>query len=168
MSAQPIPMRVVNGHLVSLGRAANLVAAGYEEGVTYDMAPVEPRSRRSHDHEFAALHEGWLNLPPHLAVQFPTEEHLRKRLLIECGFADVQDVVCATRAEAVRWAAITQAREAYSVATVEGSVLRIFTARSQSRKAMPGREFQASKTAILDKLAEWLGVDAGSLTRAAA
>lgn len=62
--------------------------ATFTIGARYVLAPREERSSASHRHEFAWLREAWMNLPEHLAEQFPTETHLRKRALIEAGYYD--------------------------------------------------------------------------------
>lgn len=135
-------------------------------GEVYDLEPVEQRSDKTHSHEFAWLRTAWRTLPDHLAVQYPTEKHLRKRALIATNFCDTVDTVCTTRAEAERWAAsLPRLLDTYAVVELRDRVVRVHTAKSQSRAAMDKTEFQASKTAILDWVSDLLGTTPEVLQR---
>ena len=61
-------------------------------GENYRLAIHEDRSTASHNHEFAFVAEAWAQLPEHLAEQFRTPEHLRKRALISAGYFNQQEV----------------------------------------------------------------------------
>lgn len=140
----------------------------YVVGERYMLAPYEQRSTASHNHEFAWLHEAWLNLPERYAERFPTAEHLRKYALIQAGYSDSQSHVCNSKAEALRLQAFLQPIDAFSIVTVNGTVVNRFTARSQSRRAMGAREFQESKTKIMDVIAQMIGVEPEQLGKARA
>jgi hypothetical protein len=51
----------------------------------------------------------------------------------------------------------------YALVSVEGSVVNVFSAQSQSQRAMGKQRFQASKEAVLDVLASMVGVKAEQL-----
>jgi hypothetical protein len=140
----------------------------YVVGETYSLAPFEQRSQVSHNHEFAWLHEAWQNLPERYAEQFPTAEHLRKYALIRAGYSDSQSHVCNSKAEALRLQAFLQPIDAFSIVTVNGTVVNRFVAKSQSRRAMGGKEFQESKTKIMDVIAQMIGVEPEQLAKARA
>lgn len=140
----------------------------YVVGERYTLAPYEQRSTASHNHEFAWLHEAWLNLPEYLAERFATSEHLRKFALIKAGYCDSQSHACSSKAEALRLAAFLGPIDAFSIVTVDGPVVNRFTAKSQSRRAMGAKTFQESKTAIMDVIADMIGVDADQLGKARA
>lgn len=150
-----------------LHRFHNAANAEFVIGETYDLEVIEPQSARSRNHQFAWLREAWLNLPETLADQYPTVDHLRKRALIAAGFYDEQIIDAGTRAAALRVAAGVRARpgEAFSVVFVRDVFVIIRTAKSQSQRAMKTAEFQASKTAILETVAEMIGVSPDQLSR---
>jgi len=140
-------------------------------GESYRLAPIEDRSDISHNHEFAWLREAWASLPEALSDQFPSPAVLRKWALIRAGYCDVTDHVCQFKTEAARTAVLLSAQtDDYAIIAVEDKTVRVFKARSQSRKAMDKAEFQASKTAIMDVIAGLLDVEPEALAdlRAAA
>lgn len=133
-------------------------------GERYRLAPVEDRSDISHNHEFAWLREAWASLPEALSDRFPSPAVLRKWALIQAGFCTVTDHVCQFKTEARRTAEILRAQtDDYAVVLIEGTVVRVLKAKSQSRKAMDKAEFQASKTAIMEIVGGLIGVDADTL-----
>lgn len=136
-------------------------------GQRYTLTEFHQRSAASHNHYFAAVHDGWQNLPEHMADQFPTPEHLRKFALIKAGYADSQSVVCASRAEALRVAAFVRGADEFSVVTVSESTVTRWTAKSQSMRAMGKKVFQESKTAVLDVIAAMISVAPRQLAREA-
>lgn len=140
-------------------------------GESYRLAPVEDRSDVSHNHEFAWLRDAWASLPEALSDRFPSPAVLRKWALIQAGFCTVTDHVCQFKTEARRTAEILRAQtDDYAVVLIEGTVVRVLKAKSQSRKAMDKAEFQASKTAIMEIVAGLLDVPVETLAdlRAAA
>ena len=74
----------------------------YVVGEVYRMVEHHDRSGESHRHYFATLANGWANLPDDKLDEYPTPEHLRKKLLVWCGYADERSIVCASKAEAQR------------------------------------------------------------------
>lgn len=158
MSAAPLTF-VWDGDVMmpvaSCRRAAN---ERYVVGQRYRMEDVEERSQRSHNHYFAAIHEVWSSLPDEQAIRFPSAEHLRKFALIRCGYSNQSQIVCASKAEAGRLAAFIRPMDEYAIVTAIEAVVTVFTAKSQSRKAMGNADFQDSKTRVLDYLAGMIGV----------
>jgi hypothetical protein len=136
-------------------------------GETYPMAPVEVRSGASHNHYFAAVNEAWSNLPESLSGQYPTAEHLRKAALIRAGYRDERSIVCNSRAEALRVAAFIKPMDEYALVAVSEAVVRVYTAKSQSLRAMGREAFQQSKTDVLEVLADMIGVAPAELEQAA-
>ena len=148
-----------------LGRFARLAADAFTEGEQYRMEAIEARSWATHAHQFAWLHDAWLNLPEQYAIEpwAQTSEHLRKYALIRTGFCNTQTWVCSTKAEAVRWAANMRPEDEFSIVIAKGGEVVRYTAMSQSARAMGAKDFQASKTAILDYIAGLLGVGPAEL-----
>lgn len=147
------------------GRRADL---SYVVGEVYRLVTFEERSQASHNHYFASLQNGFDNLPDTMRDQFPTAEHLRKKLLIRAGYADERSIVCASKAEAHRMAAFIRPIDEYAIVSVREAVVRVFTAQSQNMRAMGAKAFQESKQAVLDQLDDLLGVDRGATSRSAA
>lgn len=139
--------------------------AFYTVGERYIMAPVSQRSDATHKHEFAWLREAWMSLPDDLAERFPTAEHLRKWALIRAGYSDSHTITCASKAEAIRVAAFIRPIDEFAVVTTNGATVTRFTAKSQSRRAMGAKEFQDSKTKILEVVARMLGVEPSELPK---
>lgn len=148
-----------------IARHRRLASQQYILGQRYIMTAIERRSWASHNHYFAALHDAWLNLPEDQAERFPTPEHLRKYALIKCGYADERSIVCSSSAEALRVAAFVRPMNDYALVTIAGRVVRLFTAKSQSMRAMGRKEFQASKKAVLDYVASLIGSDRATLLK---
>ena len=72
--------------MVPIARYVNTAARQYHEGEEYPLVMLETRSRASHNQYFAAVNDGFDNLPERIAARWPTSEHLRKWLLIETGW----------------------------------------------------------------------------------
>ena len=139
----------------------------YVVGERYHLDHIEERSAASHRAYFAALHDAWQNLPEDLAARFATPEALRKYALIRTGFRDERSIVAASKAEARRIAAFIKPLDEFAVVSVHEAAVIVWTAKSQSMKAMGKAEFQRSKDAVLQFCAEIIGVTRDELGRAA-
>jgi hypothetical protein len=128
---------------------------GVGEVVPLDVA--HPRSKVSHDHFFAVVTEAHGTLPESLAERFPTPDSLRHYALCKAGYCDVETFVGSSMAEAVRIAAFMRAgvRDGVQVVVSGRSVTRL-TPHSQSLRAMGGKVFQESKSAVLEVIADLL------------
>ena len=146
-----------------LGRYASDADKSLVVGERYKIAEAADRSANSHNHFFASLAESWRNLPEHLAERFDTPEKLRKFALIRSGYADQRQIFCASKAEAQRVAAFIRPMDEYAVVTVSEAVVTVYTAQSQSMRAMGKKEFQDSKTKVLDFVAGMIGVSPAEL-----
>jgi len=154
----PITYRWDGEAMVPWRRFQQLCDKQFVIGQDYRLDEVQERSQASHSHEFAWLHDAWLNLPEGLAELYPSPQHLRKRALIEAGFYDEQIVDAGSKAAAIRVATAFRSREEFSVIVVRGCLVVLRTAKSQSRRAMDKKDFQASKTAIMEVIANMIGV----------
>ncbi len=146
---------------VHLSHARRQFAVGEE----YRLEVREERSINSHNHYFAVLTEAWQNLPESLADRFPSPDHLRKWCLIKAGYRDERSFACASQNEARSIAAFIRPLDDFAVITVRDRVLVVYTAKSQSIRAMGRKEFTASKNAVLDVLAKLLAVNAPDLEK---
>jgi hypothetical protein len=134
-------------------------------GEVYTLEEVKGRSQVSHNHYFAALNNGWMNLPETVAERFPTSEHLRKWCLIKAGFHDQRSIVAASKAEAQRVAAFIKPIDEFAIVVVTECNVTVYTAKSQSKKAMGAADFQKSKSAVLDLIDDLLGLSSGETER---
>jgi hypothetical protein len=155
---QPIIFQWDGEVMKPLTRFHNICNAEFTIGEMYRMETIEERSIVSHRHYFAALHSLWLNMPERASHQFPSEEHLRKHCLIMTGFRDERSFVASSKAEALRLAAFIRPVDEYAVVSVHEATVLVWTAQSQSMKAMGKKRFQDSKQAVLDFAADLVGV----------
>lgn len=146
-------------------RFAKLADKFFIIGEVYAMVVEQPRSRASHNHQFAWLHDAWMNLPEDIAHLYPSDEHLRKRALIEAGYFHELAVDAGSRAAALRVAAAVPALDEFAFAKVEGPIVLIRRAKSQSMRAMGAKQFYESKAAIMQVIADMLGVTAQELRK---
>lgn len=145
--------------------APKLADKHYVVGEKYRLVPHEERSASSHAHFFASVAEAWGNLPEHLAERFVSSEHLRKFALIKAGYRDERSIVAASKAEAQRMAAFIKPLDDFAVVAVTEAVVTVYTAKSQSMKAMGKATFQDSKEKVLQVLADMAGVTPDELKR---
>ena len=134
-------------------------------GEVYRMVEHHDRSAATHNHFFACVADAWRNLPDHLMLEYQTSEMLRKKLLIKCGYADERSIVCASKAEAQRVAAFIRPMDEYAIVIVREAVVRVYTAQSQSYRAMGKKAFGESKSAVLDAIDDLLGVERGATAK---
>jgi len=137
-------------------------------GEFYRLSEENERSAATHRHYFACINEAWTNLREDLAERFPSAEHLRKYALIRTGFHDERSIVCASKAEAQRVAAFVKPMDTYAVVLVSEATVQVFTAKSQSMRAMGKQDFQRSKDAVLEFVSNMVGVKVEDLARAEA
>jgi hypothetical protein len=130
----------------------------YVIGEAYRMEPIEERLAARHRAYFAQLKDCFDNLPEEHAEQFPTSEALRNYALIRTGYRDEQTHVCASAAEAARTAILARALAPMSVVVVKGSIVTIWSAKSQAFRAMDKETFNASADAVLAYAASLIGV----------
>lgn len=125
------------------------------------------RSMKSHRHLFPWLKDAWESLPEeHRGAPWAASpEHLRKYALIKSGFYDVRLFPVASEEEAARWMPILRAFDSFSVVVTTGSVVLYYTAQSQKMTVMGKDRFQRSKQAVLEFVADLLGIYPEELAR---
>lgn len=163
----PLPFRWDGEAFAPLPRFVKAADREFVVGEVYRLAPIEDRSMLSHRHYFAAIREAWQNLPETEGERFPTPEHLRKHALIRTGYRDEKTFVAASKADALRLAAFVRPMDEYAVVTVSEAVVRVWTAQSQSVRAMGKKAFQTSKDDVLAFLEGMVGVGPGELMQQA-
>lgn len=139
--------------------------AAFVVGQVYHMEPIEERTARAHKFYFACINEAWQSLPEHLALQHPTPTHLRKFALIKARFADSRQFVASSKAEAIRLAAFIRPMDEYALVEMatDAPVVTVWTAQSQSLRAMGKERFKASKDAVLAEIETMLDLQPGTL-----
>lgn len=152
--------QALKGHAARLDKALVI-------GEVLQWEQIYSRSMESHKHYFAVIADAWGNLPESWATALPSPEHLRKHCLVMAGYCTTMQIVCATNSEAVKACAQFKAMDTYSVCSINGSVVTVSTATSQSIKAMGGKVFQESKGKVLDAISQMIGADATELGKAA-
>ena len=150
--SKPAPMLFEwNGEaMVPVRRFHNIANATFTVGEVYRMEAQEQRSLISHNHYFATLQQIWESLPERYVDHIPSVEHMRKWALIRTGFRDERSIVCASKAEAERVAAFVKPMDDFAIVIAHEASVLVYTAKSQSMKAMGAKEFQRSKEAVLD------------------
>ena len=161
MKPTPLAYRWSGTGFEILPRHQKAADAEFVIGQVYTLEEVKGRSQASHNHFFASVSNGWLNLPEQMAERFPTSEHLRKWCLIRSGHHDQRSIVAASKAEAQRVAAFIKPMDEFAIVVISECTVTVYTAKSQSRKAMGGKVFQESKQAVLDLIDGMLGVSPG-------
>lgn len=143
----------------------NVAADMYEAGRTYWLEPWEPASSASRNHYFASIKEAWDNMPETMSDRFPTPEHLRKYCLIRAGYRDERTITAGSKAEAQRVAAFIRPMDDFAVVAVREATVVVWTAKSQSARAMGRKVFQESKDAVLGTMSEMIGVERRALVQ---
>jgi hypothetical protein len=163
-----LPMRWDGESLTPINQHwAKQADRAYTVGEIYRVETIENRSAASHKHFFAQVRDAWLNLPPHLSEQFDSPEKLRKYALIKAGYCDERVLPCGSESEAKKVATFIAPLDDFAVVLTTGDVVRVYTAKSQSTRAMGKDAFQASKTAVLEIVSGMIGVKPDELGRAA-
>lgn len=152
------------GTMVPQRRFASACDKEFVVGEIYPLVVEEPRSRSSHNHYFASIAEAWANLPESLADQYPTDDHLRRRALIEAGFYDESIIDCESARAAQNVAAFVGKRDGFALVIIRDQYVIVRTAKSQSVKSMGKDTFQRSKQAVLEVVANMVGVHLLELT----
>ncbi len=165
MSTFPIHFEWTGEEMRPLSRFAKECDKRFVIGERYCLEEVQQRSMKSHAHYFASIASAWGSLPEEWAERFPTPDHLRRYALIKAGYCDQRTIVCASKAEAHRIAAFITPMDTYALVLPFDATVTVWTAKSQSLKAMGRKDFQASKDAVLEIVAGLVGVKPSELPR---
>lgn len=135
-----------------------------DPGDTVIVEVDHPRSPNTHNHQFAEIADAWRHLPEALQNMpwAANPETLRKHALIVTGFRNVETVDAGSKAAAERVAAVISrhatAAHGYAITRAHGPVVTCWTPVSQSMRAMGSKEFQRSKEAVLNWIAQQIEV----------
>lgn len=151
--------------MIPLDRFRALARRQFRPGQEYSLQVWRGRSDKSHNHYFACIKTGWLNLPEETADAFPSVEYLRKWCLIKEGYAEQADHVCESDEAAAALAVTIRKLDRYAVMQRHGNVLTIWTAVSQDHVSMGHEEFQRSKDRVLGRIADLCGIPVAQLTK---
>ncbi len=131
------------------------------------LSDERPRSRQTHNHYFAAIHDAWENLPEAIAGEFPSLQHLRAYALLRTGHCTINKMVCRANRDAVEAAAFIVKLDDFAVCDVAENVVTVYRAHSQSFKAMGKDVFKKSKEDVLGFLSQLIGADVAQKEKAA-
>lgn len=134
----------------------------YGDGEILRLQEPVDRTQRAEGFFFSNLADMWSSLPEKYADEWWAEspESLRAFALMRTGFANIEDFPCSSAGEAKRWAARLEPMAEYCIVEVRGNVVRRYTPKSQSRKAMPGKStFAESSSKVLGFIADLIGLD---------
>lgn len=151
-----------------LPRFAKIADQRFVIGERYRLDEVQERDMVKHARQFAFIADAWENLPERFAGEpwAQSAEHLRKFALIKTGYCNTETFVCGSHAEAMRWATHLRADNEYAIVTVQGATIYRFTAMSQSLRSMGAELFYESRKKVMAFVAELIGTDATTLSRA--
>ncbi len=164
MNSAPIIYQWEGDAMKPMARFAKVCDAQFTIGEHYRLEVIEERSGNSHSHYFVSVSEAWKNLPEDIAERYLTPHHLRKWALIKCGYADERSIVTASKAEALMVAAFIGPMDEHAVIIASECVVTVYTAKSQSYRAMGKETFQQSKEAVLGLLSSMVGVQPSELS----
>lgn len=116
---------------------------------------------------FASLRDTWFSFGPELRRRFPSSESLRKQALIAIGYCDVMTVACGSKAAAPGIAAAFQMKDNYCIATIDGAVVTVMTAKSMARRVLKKPQFREVALAVEAWVSEQTGFDASQAGMAA-
>lgn len=139
----------------------------FTRGEVLRLVDEPQRSNAAHNHYFASIQNAFDSLPPLVAERFNSPDALRKYALIKGGFCDSDSVTCPSHADALRVAAFIRPMDEFALVTVKKNVVTRFVPKSQSFRSMGKEEFQASKTSVLEIIADLIGVSAAELQASA-
>lgn len=162
---RPVPFNWNGEAMIPHPRFRKLCDQQFVVGLDYVLVTDEQASTASRRHYFAALHDVWLNLPEEEAARFPNSEFLRKWCLVKAGYADERTDICDSAADARRLALTARALDGFAIISCSGNVVKIWTAKSQSPRAMDKAQFQESKQKVLDIAASMIGTTRGALQK---
>ena len=152
--------------MVPTDRYAKLAASQHHEGEPYTLVQLEERSQASHSAYFAELHSYWENLPENIAARWPSQEHWRRWMLVECGWYQESEIECVSAYTAKQTAGLIRSFDGYARISVHGNKVIIKRAKSQSRVGMPQKqEFEKSKKDVLELAAQFVGVSPSQMKR---
>lgn len=164
--------------MVPLKRYDNIAARQFEENQLYTLVVQQFRSLRSHRYYFASIKDGFDNMPENIAARWPSPEHLRKWLLVECGFFDEKEFDFEGRdakVQARKLGLFIRTEDEYATITtrtIDPTHCKVIVRRAKSQamegpQAMSVEEFKASSRAVLETLEHMIGVARGTLKKEA-
>lgn len=151
--------------MVPVKRFRRFAGEQYQAGHVYRLGPFEEQSEASRGHFFACVHTAWLNLPETVTPRWKSETHMRRWILIRCGWYDEKEFELKDEEQAFRLGTFIRTEDPYASMTVHGNKLIVRRAMTQSPKAMGKHNFEASKQDVLSYLSNLIGVDVTTLRK---
>lgn len=133
----------------------------------YVLDELDERSEASHRQYFAAINDGFRNLPESVAANFSSAEHLRAWCLIECGYHEERIIDCESEREAKRYATFIRIEKLHARLKRREDKLVVQYPRSQAYGAMNKHEFEKSKRDVLELIESMIELHRGALMKEA-
>lgn len=159
--------------MVPAPRYRKIADRQFHIGEEYPLVILEARSRASHNHFFAALSEGFDNLPESYRAEhkWASADDMRQDLLMTAGFSSEKVFEAANETHAIRLA--THFRDDTGFCRITFGLdergkltrVRVRRAKSQDHSSMDKQTFEASKKAVLDLLEGIIGLTRGDLMK---
>ena len=150
--------------MIPLDRFRRLASQQFRPGTEYALIPHQEQSDRERGLYNACIALTWGNLPDVDQRRFPSDAHLRKWCLIREGFADEHSMICDNEAKARSTGALCRKLDAFAVIKIDGPIVTVWTAKSQSKHDMGHDVFHESVTKVLERCAHMLGISVQELT----
>ena len=120
----------------------------------FPLTAAPPRRPARHRAYFASVYQAWQNL----SGDWPSDEHLRKWALIKTGWRDERSLICGSDIEARKVGAFIRPMDTYALVVIDRYIVTVYTARSQSYRAMDKDTFNRSADDVLAYLSQLLDV----------
>jgi hypothetical protein len=145
--------------MVPTMRYANVAKRQFGDADTeHVLEQANERSMASHSQFFAAIKDYFDNIPEKMQARWPTPEHFRKWLLVECGWFDEKEFDMISEKHAKGLGTFIRTEDEYARITISGKKVIVRRAKSQSLKAMGKDDFQRSKQDVLELAEQFVGV----------
>ena len=154
----------VNGRLIPAARFMKQCREAFVDGELYVVEIQHQRDWIGHKAYFGKLSQLFRNWPEQYERQFDSAEHLRAWALIRTGHRVERQYVCATKAEAVRQAAVLRSEKPYTEISVNENVVVVWEALSQHSTAMGAKAFAKSSQDVVAFLCDLVGTTEEELT----
>ena len=154
----------VNGRLIPAARFMKQCREAFVDGELYIVEVHHHRDWIGHKAYFGKIGQLYKNWPEQYERQFDSAEHLRAWALIRTGHRVERQYVCASKAEAVRQAAVLRSEKPYTEISVNENVVVVWEALSQHSTAMGAKAFASSSNDVVAFLCDLVGTTEEELT----
>ena len=149
---------IKTGAMVPSVRYRKIAERQFGAGGEHVLEESAERSMASHNHYFAELNDLFQNIPHNMEARWPSLNHFRRWLLIECGWFLEKEFDMASEKHAKALGTFVRTNDAFARISIHGHKVIVRTARSQSMKAMGKDDFMRSKNDVFNLASQLVGV----------